>query len=167
MRGLVIILVLFASVALFGCSQEESKPAAPQSSTPPAKTVEPAKIVGQAEKVVEQTQEKVAQVADQAKEQVAKVEQKAGAMVASAKAALESGEAVYSKACVSCHKLGIAGAPKTGDKDAWAPLIGSGMDTLVNNAINGKGKMPAKGGNASLTDAQVRAAVEYMTEQSK
>ena len=78
-----------------------------------------------------------------------------------------SGQAVYSKACVSCHKMGLAGAPKTGDQEAWKPLIDQGMDSLVGNAIKGVGKMPAKGGNPSLSDAEVRAAVEYMVEQSR
>ena len=61
----------------------------------------------------------------------------------------------------------MAGAPKVGDKAAWAPRIGTGVNALVGNAIKGKGAMPPKGGNAALTDVEVKAAVEYMVAQSK
>lgn len=80
------------------------------------------------------------------------------------------GEAVYNTACVACHGAGIAGAPKTGDGEAWQPRIDQGMDTLVKHAIEGfqgeAGLMPARGGNASLTDEQVRDAVQHMVEAS-
>jgi len=77
------------------------------------------------------------------------------------------GEAVYKKACGVCHNSGIAGAPKLGDKAAWAEPISDGVDELTENAIKGKGAMPAKGGHADLTDAEVRTAVEYMVEKGK
>lgn len=155
MRLLTILIVLVASLALLGCSQEEKTATAPLPAEKP--------------KVMQQTQEKVEQVAEQAQEKVAQVGEQAKAVVEKAENALSSvsGEAVYTKACLSCHKLGIAGAPKTGDKAAWTPLVASGIEQLHNNAINGKGKMPAKGGNATLSDDEVRAAVEYMVEQSK
>jgi cytochrome c5 len=76
------------------------------------------------------------------------------------------GKAVYEKSCAVCHKAGIAGAPKTGDKAAWAPLNAKGVDELTAVAISGKGAMPAKGGNASLSDDEVRAAVQYMVDES-
>jgi cytochrome c5 len=60
----------------------------------------------------------------------------------------------------------VAGAPKVGDKAAWAPRIAQGVPTLVGNAIKGKGAMPPKGGSAA-PDADVKAAVEYMVGQSK
>ncbi len=82
-----------------------------------------------------------------------------------------SGEAVYNVSCVACHGPGIAGAPALGKPEAWTERISRGMETLVENAINGyqgtAGFMPAKGGNPSLSDAQVRAAVEYMVENSR
>jgi cytochrome c5 len=61
----------------------------------------------------------------------------------------------------------VAGAPKVGDKAQWGPRIAQGMDTLLQSALKGKGAMPPKGGNASLSDADVRAAIEYMVSQSK
>jgi len=81
--------------------------------------------------------------------------------------AMTTGKAVYEKSCSVCHDSGIAGAPKVGDKQAWSEGIGDGIDSLVQIAINGKGAMPAKGGNAALTDDEVKAAVHYMVEKSK
>lgn len=82
-----------------------------------------------------------------------------------------AGKAVYDASCASCHKAGIMGAPKTGDKAAWAPRIAKGMPAMVSNSVKGfkgaKGFMPAKGGNAKLTDAQVGNAVAYMVGASK
>jgi len=77
------------------------------------------------------------------------------------------GKAVYAKACVACHATGVANAPKLGDKAAWAPRIGTGVGALVKSVIAGKGAMPAKAGNPSLTDAEIRAAVEYLVGQGK
>ena len=81
------------------------------------------------------------------------------------------GAQVYNTACMACHNAGIAGAPRTGDAAAWAPRIEQGMDVLYARAIAGyqgsSGFMPAKGGNASLGDDEVRAAVDFMVEQSQ
>lgn len=77
------------------------------------------------------------------------------------------GKAVYEATCAACHAGGIAGAPKTGDKAAWAPRIKTGAPALLAAAIKGKGVMPPKGGNAALSDADVSAAVDYMTAQAK
>lgn len=91
-------------------------------------------------------------------------------LTASATALAADGQKVYQQACASCHKAGIAGAPKTGDIEAWADRIAQGMDILNEHAINGfkgsKGMMPAKGGRASLSDDDVVSAVAYMVEQS-
>ena len=78
-----------------------------------------------------------------------------------------SGEAVYTAICQTCHAAGLAGAPKTGDKAAWAPRIASGSAALLKTALNGKGGMPARGGGADLTDAELKAAVEYLVSKSK
>ena len=86
---------------------------------------------------------------------------------AASKADLERGEQVYRQSCAVCHATGVAGAPKTGDKAAWAPRLARGMDALYTSAINGKGAMPAKGGNPSLSDADVKASVDYMAAQSR
>lgn len=74
---------------------------------------------------------------------------------------------VYTASCAACHASGAAGAPKLGDKQAWAPRIKSGNETLYNSAIKGKKAMPAKGGNVSLSDVDVMAVVDYMVSQAK
>ena len=81
-------------------------------------------------------------------------------------AAGASGEALYNQACVACHAAGVAGAPKFGDKAAWAPRIATGLDTLVASVTKGKGAMPPKGGSAA-SDAELKAAVEYMVKAAK
>ena len=73
-----------------------------------------------------------------------------------------NGKSIYDASCVACHATGVAGAPKVGDKAAWAPRINTGMSTLYSVAIKGKGAMPPKGGNASLAEADVKAAVDYL-----
>jgi cytochrome c5 len=57
---------------------------------------------------------------------------------------------------------GVAGAPKAGDKEAWAPRIATGTDALILSVTNGKGAMPPKGGGADLTDEEIKAAVEHL-----
>ena len=78
-----------------------------------------------------------------------------------------NGKKVYDGACVACHASGVAGAPKLGDKGAWAPRLATGLDALTASVIKGKGAMPPKGGNASIPDADIRAAVEYMAAAAK
>ena len=81
-------------------------------------------------------------------------------------AAGNAGEALFKQTCVACHGAGVAGAPKFGDKAAWAPRIKQGIDVLVQHAIQGKGAMPPRGGS-SASDADVRAAVQYMVNAAK
>ena len=76
------------------------------------------------------------------------------------------GEALYKQACIACHAAGVAGAPKFGDKAAWAPRIQTGLDMLTASVIKGKNAMPPKGGS-SASDADIRAAVEYMVSAAK
>ena len=94
----------------------------------------------------------------------------ANGVVSTANAAAD-GKGTYDKACVACHGAGVAGAPKIGDKAAWGARIAQGNDTLYTHAIKGfqgkKGFMPAKGGNASLADGDVKAAVDYRVGPSK
>ena len=81
------------------------------------------------------------------------------------------GQQVYLAGCVACHEAGIAGAPKLGDKGQWAKRIAKGLDTLYASAVNGvqgsAGAMPAKGGNPALSNAEVKAAVDYIVARSK
>ena len=84
-----------------------------------------------------------------------------------AKPAAAEGKAVYDKVCFACHQQSVAGSPKLGDKEAWAPRIKTGTGAMVQSVIKGKGAMPPKAGNPSLSDAEIRAAVEFMVSQSK
>lgn len=84
------------------------------------------------------------------------------------------GKTIFGDLCTTCHTNTATGAPNISDKAAWAPRVAEGLDTLVKHAIegyagkDGKGTpMPAKGGNPSLTDAQVKATVEWMLGQVK
>lgn len=77
-----------------------------------------------------------------------------------------AGEALYKQACVACHAAGVAGAPKLGDKAAWAPRLSAGLDALTASVVKGKGVMPPKGGSTA-SDAEIHAAVEYMVNASK
>jgi len=90
----------------------------------------------------------------------------AAAAPQTAAAGAGAGEALFKQTCATCHATGIAGAPKFGDKAAWAPRIAQGIPTLVQNAIKGKNAMPPKGGS-SASDAEIRAAVEYMVNAAK
>lgn len=76
------------------------------------------------------------------------------------------GAALYA-GCAACHDNGVAGAPRRGDKAAWAPRIARGMDSMVAVAISGKGAMPPKGGRMDYSDEQIKAVVDYMVNQSK
>jgi cytochrome c5 len=82
-----------------------------------------------------------------------------------------NGQQVYESTCVACHGAGIAGAPKVGDAALWAKRIAKGLNTLYASAINGvqgsAGMMPAKGGNTALSNAEVKAAVDYIVARSK
>ena len=77
------------------------------------------------------------------------------------------GKAVYEKTCVACHASGVANAPKFGDKAAWAPRIATGSEAMLNAVIKGKGAMPPKAGAAGLSDADIRAAIDYMVGAAK
>jgi cytochrome c oxidase subunit 2 len=94
-------------------------------------------------------------------------QQVAAAAPAAAAAAPTDGKSVYETACNVCHGAGVAGAPKLGDAAAWSARLKQGKDTLYASAIKGKGAMPAKGGNAALSDEAVKAAVDHMLAASK
>ena len=79
----------------------------------------------------------------------------------------DDGKGTYDKVCSVCHAAGVAGAPKFGDKAAWAPRIATGADALHNSALKGKNAMPPKGGMATLPDGAVVAAVDYMAKAAK
>ena len=89
----------------------------------------------------------------------------AGADGGGAKAA-QTGEQVVQKYCAACHTTGAAGAPKIGDKGAWAKHLGSGLEQMLHIAIAGKGSMPPRGGAADASDYELARAIVYMANQS-
>jgi cytochrome c oxidase subunit II len=89
-----------------------------------------------------------------------------GTAVAAAAGGGGDGKGTYEKVCSVCHGTGVVGAPKFGDKAAWAPRIATGVDTLHNSALKGKNAMPPKGGS-NLPDGDVLAAVDYMVKAAK
>ena len=98
--------------------------------------------------------------ADAPKADAAKAEDKGAA------AGGADGKKVYEASCQACHGGAVPGVPHVGKKEDWAPRIKQGKDTLHKHAIEGFNAMPAKGGNGSLSDDEVKAAVDYMANQS-
>ena len=86
-------------------------------------------------------------------------------------AGTSDGKKIFDTSCAACHATGVAGAPKFGDKAAWAPRIAQGINVLYTHAVGGfqgkGGVMPPKGGNTALPDADVKAAVDYMVAAGK
>jgi cytochrome c5 len=78
-----------------------------------------------------------------------------------------SGQEIFQSKCAACHTTGVAGAPKVGDKQAWAPRIAQGMDTMLGNATNGLRAMPPMGTCMDCSREELRAAIQYMVEQSE
>lgn len=139
-------LVLFTGMALMACSKQEA-PATDAASSAPATSEAPAPTTSA---------------------------ETAAPATPSAPAATEEasiGKSVYGKTCAMCHAAGVAGAPKPGDKADWGPRIAQGNDVLYKHALEGftgaKGMMPARGGGSTLTDDEVKAAVDYMVAQSR
>lgn len=77
-----------------------------------------------------------------------------------------SADQVYNKVCAACHATGTLGAPKVDSKDQWEPRLAQGLDTLVSHSVSGIRAMPAKGGDPSLTEANLKDAVIYMLEKA-
>ena len=142
-RSVWVVGLLAALMVLPACSKKEEKPKEMPAAQQPAPPAPPAETSSQQMPA-------------------------AGTMATSD---MDQGEKIYNLTCKSCHGEGVAGAPKLGDQAAWADRIAQGMDTLEKNAINGftgkTGTMPPKGGNAALSDDDVKAAVEYMVSNSK
>ncbi len=93
---------------------------------------------------------------------VAKVELAAAAPATTGE---RSGEQIYTAICGACHDAGVAGAPKTGDKAAWAPRNAQGLDALLKSAIAGKNAMPPRGGS-DANDVELARAIVYITNKS-
>ena len=137
MKHALLPSLVASVIALSACGKQETPPAAPPAPAPAA-VATPAPAPAPA----------TAAVADSA-----------------------AGKSVYNKVCAMCHAAGVAGAPKPGDKADWGPRIAQGPEVLYKHAIEGftgaKGMMPARGGGASLSDEQVKAAVDHMVALSR
>ncbi|MBW6510453.1 MAG: c-type cytochrome [Desulfuromonadales bacterium] len=181
-----VLCLVFVAVFMVACSSDSTDPA-PQPSAP-APAVKPAEEAVQratetAQQVVEEVVEKGQELKDEAGKYVEKTSEtvaakaqelevgaeklvqqgsdRLAALVPSA-ATFDQGSSIYQQNCRSCHDSGMMGAPKIGHARYRADI-----DVLVENSINGVGRMPARGGNRNLTDDQLRAVVEYMVEKSK
>lgn len=121
-----------------------------------------------APKTLAPSQPAPAQVADAAAGANAPAGAAPAATAAAAPSAADTvGKKLYETACFACHGTGVAGAPKFGDKAAWAPIIASGMDAMMQIVINGKGAMPPRGTAMNASDDELRAAVEYMVKNAQ
>jgi cytochrome c5 len=120
---------------------------------------------------IEERIQPVARVAIAGQDNSALAPPAAAPAVAATAAADLTGEQIYNQACVACHGAGVAGAPKFGDKAAWAPRIAQGMDTLHKHALQGfqgkAGYMPPKGGRTDLSDQSVLNGVDYIVAAGK
>ncbi len=85
---------------------------------------------------------------------------------AAAPAGARKGEDIVKSTCAACHQAGVANAPKIGDRASWAPHMQHGLKDMLATAIKGKGAMPPRGGDASLTDAELTRAIIFMANQS-
>jgi cytochrome c5 len=140
-----------------GCSKQES--AAPEEAAP-----------AQEESSMPATPEPMAQAAEtEAEAPAASGESASPAMDATpagTQTAAADGQTTYETYCKACHATGVAGAPKLGDKEAWAPRIAKGNDALLNSAKNGLNAMPPMGTCMTCSDEDLKAAIAYMVEQS-
>lgn len=101
-------------------------------------------------------------------ERIAPVGQvRTGKITAAATSGKVDAKGTYQSACFACHGTGAAGAPKLGDKGAWKKRIAQGKSTLYSHALKGFKGMPPKGGRSDLSDAVVKAVVDYMVSQGK
>lgn len=160
----IIVIALIAQLAMMSVDPTTANPGMTEEAV--AKRLKPVgevAIMSPAEREAKAAAAKAAATAAPKPEAIAKAP--AGAQPATADTG--KGKSVYDSACAACHAAGVAGAPKFGDKAAWAPRLKSGMETLYTSALKGKNAMPPKGGNVSLADADVKAAVDYMVSQSK
>ncbi len=104
---------------------------------------------------------------DEAEMRIQPVAQFELAKAAPAASGPKDGASIYNTVCGACHNTGAAGAPKVDDKGAWAPRVAQGKEALYKSALNGKNAMPAKGGAGDLSDAEIKATVDYILTKVK
>ena len=141
------------AVKAAGDAASKTVEAAAQTATDAAKTA-----TDTVAKAAESTAQAAGDAAAKAAETVAQAAKPAGSV---------DGEKVYKGLCFGCHDQGMMNAPKLGDKAAWGPRIATGKDALHTSALQGKGVMPAKGGNPALSDDEVKAAVDFMVSKAQ
>jgi len=151
-QALIPALILLLGA---GCSEKEATP--PQESAS-AQVSAPQSAEPMAPPAVE-----VVEVADESAEPQAAPP--AADMPSDTQAASVDGQKIYQSSCQACHNAGVAGAPKLGDKEAWAPRIAKGNEVLFLSVKNGLNVMPPKGTCMSCSDDELRAAMVYMIEQ--
>ncbi|MGK0270260.1 MAG: cytochrome c5 [Cocleimonas sp.] len=135
------------------------------SATTPATAVEEKSAMAVKAEAAPKKEEKVV-VETKVEEKIEAVKTEAAVAAATETVDHSAGEAVYKNSCFACHDSGVAGSPKIGDKAGWSARIAMGPDSLHEAAIKGKGAMPAKGGNMSISDGDIKAAVDYMVSES-
>lgn len=159
MKKLPLALAISAALLLAACGKEAPKAEAPAAAPTAAPAAEAPKVEAPAAEAPKAPE--AAPAAAPAAAEAPKAE---------ATASID-GKSVYNKTCSMCHAAGVAGAPKPGDKENWAPRIAQGTETLYKHSIEGytgnSGMMPARGGNPKLTDDEMKAAVDFMVAQSK
>ena len=178
-----VFILVFVALFMVACSNDSTETT--QSPAPASKPAEETvqRATDAVQKAADQVVEKGQELKDEAVEYVDKTsetvaakaeELQAGAeklvqqgsdrlaALAPAAATFDKGSSIYQQSCSSCHGSGIMGAPKIGDE-----RFNADIEELVENSIKGIGRMPARGGNRNLSDEDVRAAVEYMVEESK
>lgn len=153
-----MLFILTLTVIVSACDQGDD-----QAKTPAQK----APVLQQAEPVNSQTIEQIA--VETKKAPAAQVKQPEDTSQTIATAPIPMGERIYNNTCSTCHKAGVANAPKVGDQAAWAPRIAKGMDALMQSAINGMPgtSMLKKGTCFACSDEELKAAVEYMISLSQ
>lgn len=153
-----IILMLGLTVILSACDQSDDQSRKPAQDAPMMKQLEAVKSLP-VEKATVETED--APVSQDTKP--------ADTTQTAAAEPIAMGERVYNTTCSSCHKAGVANAPKVGDKTAWAPRIAKGMDAMMQSAINGVPgtSMMKKGTCFSCSDEELKAAIEYMISLSQ
>lgn len=88
-------------------------------------------------------------------------------LVAAADAPPDAGRRIYANTCSMCHDAGVAGAPKFGDKLAWAVRIEQGVDVLHQHALSGINAMPPRGTCAACSDTEIASTVDYMINAAR
>jgi len=150
--ALIPVLALLMTLGA-GCSKQEAT--APQEAAPAQETAQPMETPEAAPP---------AEAPETAAEPAAATEPAAD-MPAETQSAAVDGQKIYDTTCHACHAAGVAGAPKLGDKDAWAPRIAKGTDALLSSVKNGLNAMPPKGTCMACSDDELRAAMLYMVEK--